>query len=157
MRMRVLAIAALVLGCAGRLLHVPRLVEGPERAVEIAYDVVGETIVVPVRLGSDPQALRFVLDLTRDGTIVTPALAARLGLPLRGAVAGNGVRVPRASLPDLHIASYVFTGAEALVMDVASLAVPVDGVLGRASFGSLVVRIDPEKGVLHVARSAALL
>ncbi|MEB3332114.1 MAG: aspartyl protease family protein [Synechococcaceae cyanobacterium] len=108
-------------------------------------------------------AIRLLLDTGASSTMVTPALAERLGLPLtplppeRFALAGGGLGCgslspQRTRLPDLTLQSAAtgspglrLSGAEALVLPVAGLPAGIDGVLGAPSLRLTAVRVDPAR------------
>jgi hypothetical protein len=125
-------------------------------------------------LGS--RRVRLLLDTGASSTMVTPALAERLGLAtsplppgafdLAGGGRGCGALAPRRTrLPDLRLRStpgpsdrgsggLVVRGVEALVMPVAALPKGVDGVLGAPSLRQLPILIDPTASRLVLGRAA---
>jgi hypothetical protein len=125
-------------------------------------------------LGS--RRVRLLLDTGASSTMVTPALAQRLGLAtsplppgafdLAGGGWGCGALAPRRTrLPDLRLHSapapsargsggLVVRGVEALVMPVAALPKGVDGVLGAPSLRRLPILIDPTASRLVLGRAA---
>ena len=118
--------------------------------------------------------LRLLLDTGASSTMVTPALAQRLGLasaalpPAAFQLAGGGqgcaaLAPRRTRLPDLRLGAsgvaaggvgqpdgvsrgLLLRGAEALVLPVAALPAGVDGVLGAPTLRLLPFRIDPVAG-----------
>ncbi|MEI6616091.1 MAG: aspartyl protease family protein, partial [Cyanobium sp. ELA507] len=120
--------------------------------------------------------VRLLLDTGASSTMVTPALAERLGLAtsplppgafdLAGGGQGCGALAPRRTrLPDLRLSStpgpsdqgsggLVVRGVEALVMPVAALPKGVDGVLGAPSLRQLPILIDPTGSRLVLGRAA---
>ncbi len=102
--------------------------------------------------------LRLLVDTGASSTLVTPALAQRLGLASRAmasesfglAGAGSGcesLRPRRAFLPVLRLRGgdglFRISGAEALVLPVGGLPPGIDGVLGAPVLRNLPLWIDP--------------
>lgn len=150
----------------------------------------GDTPVLSLRLAAAagrPDAaagVRLLLDTGASATMVTPQLAARLGLtttalpPQAFALAGGGagcaaLEPRRARLPDLLLAGgdgssggqaggpsgpgrdgLLLQGIEALVLPVAALPEGVDGVLGAPSLRRLPILIDPGRNRLILGASA---
>ena len=123
----------------------------------------GDTPVLPFQSSAGP--VRLLLDSGASSTMVTPALARRLGLvgqPLAGgaaALAGGGgdCALPeprRTSLPPLRLAGLRREGVEALLLPIAALPPGVDGVLGVPSLQRLPVWVDPRAGQLALGPPA---
>ncbi len=122
--------------------------------------------------GSSGGPVRLLLDTGASSTMVTPALADRLGLatlpvPAGGFdLAGGGsacdeLRPRRTRLPPLELRSerdgqgrLRLVGAEALVMPAGALPEGVDGVLGAPSLRRLPVHIDPLRSRLSLGTAA---
>lgn len=121
----------------------------------------GDTPVLTFRAPGG--TVRLLLDTGASSSMITPALAARLGLtstplaPGEFSLAGGGkgcgdVAPRRARLPPLELIGATegdgrlrLVGAEALLMPVGALPSGVDGVLGAPSLRRLPVRVDPER------------
>jgi hypothetical protein len=120
-------------------------------------------------------SVRLLLDTGASSSMVTPELAARLGIesvplpPEAFAVAGGGsgcatLRPRRGRLPPLELGSgtssrpgvgrLLLRNAEVLVMPVGALPVGVDGVLGAPSLRLLPIRIDPGLGTVSLGAPA---
>jgi hypothetical protein len=136
----------------------------------------GDTPVLPLEVAvpragqARPLPLRLLLDTGAASTMVTPELAARLGLattPLANgalALAGGGsgcagLQPQRTRLPDLLLGRdnpnrLLLRGVEALVLPVAALPPGLDGVLGAPSLRRLPILIDPIAGRLVLGPAA---
>lgn len=112
----------------------------------------GDTPVLPFQAAGGP--VRLLLDSGASSTMVTPALARRLGLasqPLPAAAAalaggGGDCALPaprRTTLPALRLAGLRLEGLEALLLPIAALPPGVDGVLGVPTLRRLPVWVDP--------------
>ncbi|MEB3321286.1 MAG: aspartyl protease family protein [Synechococcaceae cyanobacterium] len=126
----------------------------------------------PVLTLSSPRGpVRLLLDTGASSSMVTPALAGRLGLrgrPLPEGVfdlAGGGrdcgeLRPGRVALPPLELGAggegggLRLEGAEALLMPAGALPAGVDGVLGAPSLRHLPVRIDPRRDTVSLGAAA---
>jgi len=119
---------------------------------------------------------RLLLDTGASTTMVSPALAARLGLATTAmapgsfdlAGGGQGCRslAPRRTrLPDLRLSpslpeagsapgTLLLRGMEAMVMPVAGLPAGIDGVLGAPTLRQLPILIDPPGGRLVLGPAA---
>jgi hypothetical protein len=131
----------------------------------------GASAAIP---GSGP--VRLLLDTGASTTMVSPALAARLGLAtttvapgsfaLAGGGQGCGTLAPRRTrLPDLRLSPSApeagsatgalrLRGVEALVLPVAALPAGIDGVLGAPTLRQLPILIDPPAGRLVLGPAA---
>ncbi len=137
------------------------------QAVEVGFESPGGLVVVPLRIGDDPTVWRFVVDTEQSGTLVAPALAARLGLRPRHVRIGTDYYgayrdwTPILPLPSLWIAGFEFKGGKAEVVDLdvlsQQLCRSIDGVLGIQFPEGLVYEIDYAASVLRLARSVDLL
>lgn len=129
----------------------------------------GDTPILPFSTQRGP--LRLLLDTGAATSMVTPAVAERLGLRLRplepgafsmagGGLAcqqlrGSSARLPILALPaeggrpGLRIA-----GLEVLVSPVAALPPGVDGVLGAPTLRQQPLVVDPQQGRVALGRSA---
>jgi predicted aspartyl protease len=127
----------------------------------------GDTPVLTFRSERGP--VRLLVDTGASNHLVTPALAARLGLPstpvppeafgLAGAGSECGdLRPRRASLPPLEVVSdeggLRISGAEALLLPVPGLPDGVDGVLGAPLLRRLPLWIDPRRQRLALGTAA---
>ncbi len=123
----------------------------------------GDTPVLPFLAPKGP--VRLLLDSGASSTMVTPALARRLGLasrPLAGgaaALAGGGgdcaLSAPRrTTLPPLTLAGLRLERLEALLLPIAALPPGVDGVLGVPTLRRLPVWVDPLGGSLALGPPA---
>lgn len=130
----------------------------------------GDTPVLTFR--SAEGTVRLLLDTGASSSMVTPALAARLGLsstPVSArefSLAGGGkgceaLRPRRTQLPPLELAGAAqgdgrlrLVGAEALLMPVGALPAGVDGVLGAPTLRRLPVRIDPVRHQVSLGATA---
>jgi hypothetical protein len=128
----------------------------------------GDTPVLTLASARGP--VRLLLDTGASSSMVTPALAGRLGLSSRAlpagafALAGAGSGCPsleprRTVLPPLQLRGQAgdtlrLRGAEALVMPVEALPKGVDGVLGAPSLRLMPIRIDPRGGRVSFAAAA---
>jgi len=130
----------------------------------------GDTPVLTFR--SAEGTVRLLLDTGASSSMVTPALAARLGLsstPVSArefSLAGGGkgcetLRPRRTRLPPLELAGAAqgdgrlrLVGAEALLMPVGALPAGVDGVLGAPTLRRLPVRIDPIRHQVSLGATA---
>jgi predicted aspartyl protease len=123
----------------------------------------GDTPVLPFRSATGP--VRLLLDTGASSTMVTPALAGRLGLTSRpisaddGALAGGGSDCDRqhprrTTLPPLTLGSLRLSGVEALLLPIAALPPGVDGVLGVPTLRRLPVWVDPRGGTLALGPPA---
>ena len=123
----------------------------------------GDTPVLPFLAAKGP--VRLLLDSGASSTMVTPALARRLGLasrPLVGgaaALAGGGgdcaLGAPRrTTLPPLTLAGLRLERLEALLLPIAALPPGVDGVLGVPTLRRLPVWVDPLGGSLALGPPA---
>ena len=123
----------------------------------------GDTPVLPFLAAKGP--VRLLLDSGASSTMVTPALARRLGLasrPLAGgaaALAGGGgdcaLGAPRrTTLPPLTLAGLRLERLEALLLPIAALPPGVDGVLGVPTLRRLPVWVDPLGGSLALGPPA---
>jgi len=160
----------------GRPLTGGRAEGGVTVPLERAAD--GDTPVLSFRAtlpGAAPAAtVRLLLDTGASTTMVTPALAERLGLvttalpPQAFDLAGGGSGCPalrprRTRLPELRLTSpseprhsgLRLQGAEALVLPVAALPAGIDGVLGAPSLRLMPILIDPAGERLVLGREAA--
>ena len=119
---------------------------------------------------------RLLLDSGASTTMVSPALAARLGLAtwavtpesfaLAGGGQGCGTLAPRRTrLPDLRLSpsapeagtaagALLLRGVEALVLPVAALPAGIDGVLGAPTLRQMPILIDPPAGRLVLGPAA---
>lgn len=137
----------------------------------------GDTPVLSFRTAMSPgrgagggASVRLLLDTGASSTMVTPELAARLGLAslplppevfaLAGGGAGCGDLAPRRTrLPDLVLRgspphTLVLQGIDALVLPVAALPTGVDGVLGAPSLRLLPLLVDPGASSLILGPAA---
>ncbi|MFZ0409084.1 MAG: retropepsin-like aspartic protease [Cyanobium sp.] len=129
----------------------------------------GDTPVLT--LASPGGVVRLLIDSGASSTMVTPALARRLGLPSRalasgeielaGGGSGCGALHPRRTrLPTLELAGgeqqgqLRLSGIEALLLPVAALPDDVDGVLGAPSLRQLPLWIDPQHNRLALGAAA---
>ncbi|MCX5968636.1 MAG: retropepsin-like aspartic protease [Cyanobacteria bacterium] len=129
----------------------------------------GDTPVLT--LNSPGGVVRLLLDSGASSTMVTPALAHRLGLSsqvlsnqeLELAAGGSGcaaLRPRRTRLPPLELASLEqvgqlrLSGIEALLLPVAALPPGIDGVLGIPSLRQLPFWIDPQRHRLALGAAA---
>ena len=129
---RLLTVAALALACSS-----PRDVVDPDGPVEIALaPYLGRLVTVTALAGSD--TIRLLLDTGAGETVISPALAARLGCTPSGRSIGfrmNGERVAFSLCPDvtLTIGAIPFAHPVIGVYDLQAVlppgAPPVDGVL----------------------------
>jgi hypothetical protein len=120
----------------------------------------GDTPVLNLR-AQEGGMLRLLLDTGASSTMVTPALASRLGLPSQplssreielagGGSLCAGLNPRRTRLPSLELAGadqqgqLHLSGVEALVLPVAALPPGIDGVLGVPSLRQLPLWIDPQ-------------
>lgn len=112
----------------------------------------GDTPVLSFR--SARGVVRLLLDTGASSTMVTPALAARLGLGSEELpadaldLAGGGddceaQRPRRTDLPSLQLDDLRLEGVQALLMPIAALPAGIDGVLGAPSLRQLPVWVDP--------------
>ena len=115
----------------------------------------GDTPVLPFQAPAG--SVRLLLDSGASSTMVTPALARRLGLASRpmpegaAALAGGGgdCALPaarRTTLPTLSLAGLRIERLEALLLPIAALPPGVDGVLGVPTLRRLPVWVDPSGG-----------
>jgi predicted aspartyl protease len=143
----------------------------------------GDTPVLTFTVRADGKAagekVRLLVDTGASTTLVSPALAARLGLnrravppdsfDLAGAGKGcRGLRPRRVLLPPLLLADSAspiasgrpvnptlhLSGAEALVLPVGGLPADVDGVLGAPQLRQLPLWIDPADARLALGAQA---
>jgi hypothetical protein len=123
----------------------------------------GDTPVLPFQSAAGP--VRLLLDTGASSTMVTPALARRLGLaskplpPSRDGLAGGGrdcaqQRPRRTALPPLSLGGLRLEGVEALLLPIAALPPEVDGVLGVPSLRRLPVWVNPRAAVLALGPQA---
>jgi len=129
----------------------------------------GDTPVL--NLNAPGGMVRLLLDTGASSTMVTPALATRLGLasqPLSSReieLAGGGslcagLNPRRTRLPSLDLAGadqqgqLRLSGVEALVMPVAALPPGIDGVLGVPSLRQLPLWINPQGNRLALGPAA---
>jgi hypothetical protein len=130
----------------------------------------GDTPVLTFR--SPGGTVHLLLDTGASSSMVTPALAERLGLPSRPlpakefSLAGGGggcgdLRPRRTRLPPLELGGgrdaegrLRLVGAEALLLPVGALPAGVDGVLGAPSLRLLPVRIDPLRQQISLGAAA---
>ena len=129
----------------------------------------GDTPVL--NLSAPGGKVRLLLDTGASSTMVTPALATRLGLPSQALssreieLAGGGslcagLNPRRTRLPSLELAGadqlgqLRLSGVEALVMPVAALPPGIDGVLGVPSLRQLPLWIDPQGNRLALGSAA---
>jgi hypothetical protein len=130
----------------------------------------GDTPVLSFTSPGGP--VRLLLDTGASSTMVTPALASRLGLEGRplppGAfdLAGGGsgcgeLRPRRTLLPPLELAGGAaggprlrLDGVEALLMPAGALPEGTDGVLGAPSLRLLPVQVDPRQDLLRLGPPA---
>jgi len=130
----------------------------------------GDTPVLTFRAGEG--TVRLLLDTGASSSMVSPALAARLGLsstPVAArefSLAGGGkgceaLRPRRTRLPPLELAGAAqgdgrlrLVGAEALLMPVGALPAGVDGVLGAPTLRQLPLRIDPVRQQVSLGATA---
>jgi hypothetical protein len=112
----------------------------------------GDTPVLSFR--SPRGVVRLLLDTGASSTMVTPPLAARLGLKVEEIpaealdLAGGGdncedQRPRRAELPPLRLDGLRLEGVQALLMSIPALPAGIDGVLGAPSLRQLPVWVDP--------------
>ncbi|MFM7265231.1 MAG: retropepsin-like aspartic protease [Cyanobium sp.] len=112
----------------------------------------GDSPMLPFQAPGGP--VRLLLDSGASSSMVTPALARRLGLasqPLPAAatsLAGGGgdcaLPAPRrTTLPVLILPGLRLQGLEALLLPIAALPPGVDGVLGVPTLRRLPVWVDP--------------
>jgi len=147
-----------------------------ERAAGGDTPVLSFRVVAVASGAADPGPVRLLLDTGASATMITPGLAARLGLvtvplpagslALEGGGEGCGALAPRrALLPDLRLAAaggpaeppgdgLLLQGVEALVLPVAALPAGVEGVLGAPSLRLLPVLIEPEASRLVLGAPA---
>lgn len=113
----------------------------------------GDTPVLPFQAPGG--SVRLLLDSGASSTMVTPALARRLGLASRplpaaaAALAGGGgdcaLPAPRrTTLPPLTLAGLRLERLQALLLPIAALPPGVDGVLGVPTLRRLPVWVDPQ-------------
>lgn len=131
------------------------------RAMVLPFTEVAGMIVVTATIGDDPTPRRFVFDADRHTTVVTPALADRLGLRPRRVRYGGRFYGPRrelaplVELPTLRVGELALAGGQAQVADLdwlsAELCLAVDGVL--ALDYPLAYELDYEAAELRVAGS----
>ena len=129
----------------------------------------GDTPVLT--LHSPGGVVRLLLDSGASSTMVTPALAQRLGLSsqalsnqeLELAAGGSGcaaLKPRRTRLPPLELAGLEqvgqlrLSGIEALLLPVAALPPGIDGVLGIPSLRQLPFWIDPQRHRLALGAAA---
>ncbi len=123
----------------------------------------GDTPVIPFDSAAGP--VRLLLDTGASSTMVTPALARRLGLASRtltlspSALAGGGrdcdaEQARRTVLPPLRLKGLRLEEVEALLLPIAALPKGVDGVLGVPSLRRLPVWVDPRAGFLALGPPA---
>lgn len=132
-------------------------------ATEVSYErpADGDTPIVGLTT-PDGTVVRLLLDSGASVSLVTEALARRLGLAvtdlppgtLRLAGAGTGcrdLRPGRVRLPDLALGSLQIEGLEALVMPALGVPPGSDGVLGAPLFRQLPLLIDPIRRRVRLA------
>lgn len=153
-------------------------VEGGGVTVPLERAAGGDTPVLSFRAtlpgAGAARSVRLLLDTGASATMITPALAERLGLrttelpPRAFDLAGGGrgcqaLRPRLARLPGLWLTApsqpehdgLRLEGAEALVLPVAALPAGIDGVLGAPSLRLLPILIDPAGGRLVLGDEAA--
>lgn len=138
-----------------------------------------ETLAPPTAptAGAGIAPVRLLLDTGASTTMVSPALASRLGLatgsvaPGDFALAGGGpgcatLAPRRTRLPDLRLSppsppgsestsgALLLRGVEALVLPVAGLPPGIDGVLGAPTLRQLPILIDAPAGRLVLGPAA---
>lgn len=122
-------------------------------------------VVLTATIGDDPTPRRFVFDADRDASVITPAVADRLGLrPRRVQYGGSFYGTyrqwsPLVDLPRVRVGDLVLAGGQVQVADLERLSeelcVAIDGVLvvGRP----FAYEIDHAASVLRVAESVSQL
>jgi predicted aspartyl protease len=128
----------------GTSIPVPDLDSGPDYAVPTRIDRIGR-IVVPVRVnGQGP--FRFVLDTGANTTVISPHLAALLGLEVNFDQTVNlkGVTgfapVPTAAVQRVETGAVVLEDQRLAVADAS--AVGTDGILGVDGLAGKLVLVD---------------
>jgi predicted aspartyl protease len=121
----------------------------------------GRLPVVPVYLNGEGP-FDFLLDTGTNSTIITPALAARLGLRPDGGVTlitvAGQTDVPRARLGRVEVGGYAATDVEALVSGLEPLSEldpRVRGVLGQNFLGRFNYTLDYDGRTVEFEGAAA--
>jgi predicted aspartyl protease len=131
------------------------------RSTSVAIQTIYRKILVPVVLDGNEKAT-FLLDTGANITVITPALAVRLGVEwpsggpkIRARMAsGQDVEVSLTRVRSLAVGSARIENFAAAVYDLPALAlgapVPlvVDGLLGNDFVGLFIMTIDPRAGRL---------
>ncbi|MDE2481659.1 MAG: aspartyl protease family protein [bacterium] len=105
----------------------------------------------------------FLIDSGSQGDVVSPSVAAALGLTPQGSLEVTGAARAASrgvvELPDISVGGAAMPAHLATVLDLSSIfdgATPVDGVLGYPFFAAAEVRVDPTQHTLTIAKPGTL-
>jgi clan AA aspartic protease (TIGR02281 family) len=148
--------ALLLAGCGGGV----ATIENPSRAITYRVPMRDEDGHQIVTAQIDGKAVQLVLDTGADFNMLTPDVAARLGLKLSEATvpatggSGDPVQAKWTNIDSLAVGEAQLAGALAFVIPVPA-EFPYDGVLGTNFFKAYSPRFDYARGelVLHSSGS----
>lgn len=141
----------------------------PSGAARVALERAAGGDTPVLSFSSERGPVRLLVDTGASSHLVTPALAARLGLasdavaPDAFGLAGAGqgcadLQVRRTVLPPLRLVggegAFTISGAGALVLEVGGLPPGIDGVLGAPLLRRLPLWVDPAGGRLALGEQA---
>lgn len=125
-------------------------VHDADAARDIPIEMLGSLVCVDVLLNDDPTPAHFLLDTGAAATVLSEALAERLGLEPRGMVEARGtggseaahfVDVKSLRLPGIEVQDQTVVALPLRELGIA-LGRPVDGILGYDFLSRFAVEID---------------
>lgn len=151
--------AGLVIPEAGRV--VPR--PGGSPMISVPIESVGSHLLVAARV-NDGELARLLIDTGASTTVITPALAARVGLSVPATavrwpitVAGGGrISIPSVRLASLSVGDARVEDIDVGVYDLAPHRLGVDGILGQSFLGHFTVTIDRDARRLGLVARVAV-